>query len=51
MTSQITANGTQRLPEPVSEHEAVPPPPPTAAGRPRPPTSQLFSVSFEKKKI
>nr|NP_724347.3 no mechanoreceptor potential B, isoform D [Drosophila melanogaster]AAF57218.4 no mechanoreceptor potential B, isoform D [Drosophila melanogaster] len=43
MTSQITANGTQRLPEPVSEHEAVPPPPPTAAGRPRPPTSQLFS--------
>ncbi|KMY91357.1 uncharacterized protein Dsimw501_GD21636, isoform G [Drosophila simulans] len=43
MTSKISTNGTQRLPEPVSEHEAVPPPPPTAAGRPRPPTSQLFS--------
>ncbi|XP_017052592.2 LOW QUALITY PROTEIN: intraflagellar transport protein 88 homolog [Drosophila ficusphila] len=26
-----------------AEAEAVPPPPPTAAGRPRPPTSQLFS--------
>ncbi|XP_043643365.1 intraflagellar transport protein 88 homolog isoform X1 [Drosophila teissieri] len=43
MTSKSSANGTQRLPEPVSEHAAVPPPPPTAAGRPRPPTSQLFS--------
>ncbi|KAH8329004.1 hypothetical protein KR074_001436, partial [Drosophila pseudoananassae] len=26
-----------------SETDSVPPPPPTAAGRPRPPTSQLFS--------
>nr|XP_043069176.1 intraflagellar transport protein 88 homolog [Drosophila bipectinata] len=34
----------QQLPEQTrSETDAVPPPPPTAAGRPRPPTSQLFS--------
>ncbi|EDV31694.2 uncharacterized protein Dana_GF14426 [Drosophila ananassae] len=39
----MTTNEQQTPEQTRSETDAVPPPPPTAAGRPRPPTSQLFS--------
>ncbi|KAH8410240.1 hypothetical protein KR009_009844, partial [Drosophila setifemur] len=41
--AKMSANEQQSPMEAAVETETVPPPPPTAAGRPRPPTSQLFS--------
>ncbi|XP_052837755.1 intraflagellar transport protein 88 homolog [Drosophila gunungcola] len=43
MNSKSVVSNNPQLLEAGSETEAIPPPPPTAAGRPRPPTSQLFS--------
>ncbi|XP_017011169.2 intraflagellar transport protein 88 homolog [Drosophila takahashii] len=43
MALKTSANEKEGLMEAGAETGAVPPPPPTAAGRPRPPTSQLFS--------
>ncbi|KAH8350701.1 hypothetical protein KR084_004469 [Drosophila pseudotakahashii] len=43
MASKTSANEKEGLVDASAETGAVPPPPPTAAGRPRPPTSQLFS--------
>ncbi|EDW25567.1 GL26355 [Drosophila persimilis] len=39
----MSVQDKQQPVDPNPESEVVPPPPPTAAGRPRPPTSQLFS--------
>ncbi|XP_017081491.2 intraflagellar transport protein 88 homolog [Drosophila eugracilis] len=43
MVFKSSPNVSQKLEDAGAKQKAVPPPPPTAAGRPRPPTSQLFS--------